>query len=113
MGKTARWPALLMGVVFFTLAQFGTAFAGSNGQQVELYEQTDLSSACLSGPNQNGTSVYVCFSAPAPRYNISQFPGYWWKGFVTIENYTPSYFGSSGCTVPTSYYIDYFLCSSL
>ena len=101
------------------LASFGAvsmvvpAFAGTNGQQVELYEQTNLSSACLSGPNQNGTTVYVCFTAPAPLYNISQFPGYWWKGFVTIENYTPTYIGNSGCTVPTTYNIDYFQCLSL
>ena len=95
-------------------APFTSAFAGSNGQQIELYEQTNVSSACLSGTNQNGTSVYVCFSAPAPQYNISQFPNYWWKGYTSIDNYVGgSFIGTSYCTVPTSYYLDYWTCSSV
>ena len=91
---------------------------GSNGQQVEAYENTyDVGSVCLSGYNQLGTYVYACFSTPAPQHGFDQLAGYWWVGTVYLDSYAypnvTGYLGETQCTVPLSYPIDYFTCSTI
>ena len=84
------------------------AYAGTNGQQIRVYESSNVASLCISGYNQNASFVSYCFTAPANIYNTDSYSGYWWKTYfgtvVALDYYGASnwtnYVGSNTCDVP-------------
>ena len=96
-------------------APLTTVFAGSNGQQIAVYEDISVSSVCISGYNQSAVWTSRCFNTPASRYgtNYGDLTGWWWKGPVYIDDYNPSYVATATCTVPTYQAgSDWWTCSS-
>ncbi|MGW5423136.1 hypothetical protein [Streptomyces sp. NPDC003943] len=76
----------------------GTASAGSNGQQIEFYDQRgDVYSVFLYGTNQNGQTVAGCFNTPNTDNYLS---GWWWKGDLRITWYPQS--GCNGTAIEPS-----------
>ncbi|MEU3350744.1 hypothetical protein [Streptomyces sp. NPDC037389] len=74
------------------IATGGTAWAGTNGQQIVYHKSGDnhTRSVRVSGTNQSGARVARCFDTPGSG---NWFAGWWWKGDVTFDR-----FGGSGCT---------------
>ena len=100
-------------VVFFTIGLLtlliaANATAGTNGQQIKVYEQTNIGSLCVYGYNQNASWVNQCFTAPARIYNYTTIGGWWWKSYFgtdpLLDYYGSSsltnYLGSNSCYVP-------------
>jgi hypothetical protein len=94
------------------LAFPGAAFAGSNGQQIDVGSSHSYSEE-ICGDNQYNN--YVCGWKNAPTY-WTAFTGGWWKGTVTITycygyNLTRCY-ARGNYNIPTSqpqdwWYIQY------
>ncbi|OLZ64967.1 hypothetical protein AV521_34000 [Streptomyces sp. IMTB 2501] len=63
----------------------GAAFAGTNGQQIEFFDNIgDTNSVVVSGTNQNGQSVSHCFDTTGPD---TRFYGWWWADTTTLDEY--------------------------
>lgn len=91
---TAAATLAAAGIVGFS----GAAFAGSNGQQIEFYDQRgDVYSVFLYGTNQNGQTVAGCFNTPHTDNYLS---GWWWKGDLRITWYPQS--GCNGTAIEPS-----------
>ena len=72
-----------------------SAFAGTNGQQLQINYQTTISSSCgpliasritVQGTNQNGSSSTWSTTVSNMVCGIKQVTttGWWWKGPVTV-----------------------------
>jgi hypothetical protein len=85
-----------LAVVGFFLTK--PAFAGSNGQQVQVCQQQgeDFTQAFIRGTNQNGDFTSVTVGITPGECGILQ--GYFWVGDVTID-VTNSNSGAAGRTV--------------
>ena len=90
------------------------AFAGSNGQQIRLFNSVPTAFACIAGYNQNTSWVRFCWwlsSTGQGEYN--DIGGYWWKYTVTIDRTDSG--GNilatrSDCYVPVSQSSDWYSC---
>ncbi|OLZ64965.1 hypothetical protein AV521_33990 [Streptomyces sp. IMTB 2501] len=61
-----------------TVLASGSAFAGTNGQQLEFYDkQGDTNGIQVAGWNQSGEYVTHCFSTPSRDNHLD---GWWWVG---------------------------------
>ncbi|MFB6836117.1 hypothetical protein [Streptomyces sp. NPDC056361] len=95
VARGAAATALAAGGVF---GFAGAASAGTNGQQIEFYDQRgDVYSVYLYGTNQNGQTVAGCFNTPNTDNYLS---GWWWKGDVRITWYPQS--GCGGTAIEPS-----------
>lgn len=98
------------------------AFAGTNGQQVALYESSNIASACYNGYNQSGNLQNWCGDEPAAIYGVDLLPYYWWKTYngspVFLWYYAgtgeTNLIGYNTCSVP-EYQLgsDWWECNSL
>ncbi|MFH9725863.1 hypothetical protein ACH4M4_23295 [Streptomyces sp. NPDC017254] len=69
----------------------GSAFAGSNGQQLRFYDTVgETYSIQVAGWNQAGEYTAACFNTPVKDNRIG---GWWWKGDLHWVGYS-----NSGCT---------------
>jgi hypothetical protein len=82
----------------------GTAYAGTNGQQIEACDYQILYGAVrLTGPNQNGQTVTTIHSLnEKPGDFCYSFNNWWWKGQVTLKWLVPNSSKSklTYCSVP-------------
>lgn len=96
----ARIAAALLLVVLLGFAP-STAFAGSNGQQIQIYGPAQRS-VSICGVNQY--DQYGCQSFNTPGYTWARIPDYWWKGTIKIGNYADygarMFLGNTYCQVP-------------
>lgn len=84
------------------------AYAGTNGQQIKLYEASNIGSVCIYGYNQNASWIQYCPTAPAAIFHTNNYSGYWWKTYngvpVSLYYYGAAdwtnYLGSNTCSVP-------------
>jgi hypothetical protein len=100
--KRSAVSLLVAFVAFVGLATAIPAYAGSNGQQLELVDNLGyVYSACANGTNQSGGSQYKCWSTPNYYNPLS---GYWWVGSTSIDEYNSSggYIQTVYTTVPRS-----------
>jgi hypothetical protein len=98
-----------LGVVSCGLLEVGagTAWAGTNGQQINYYSHYAYVQ-CTSGTNQNGDKVQNCTQL---RIGSNPDQGYWWVGPVTITWHRSDGTDiSSTCNVPKSQEADFFTC---
>lgn len=100
---------LMLPAAVATIALLGgvlPASAGTNGQQIKMFELTNVGSVCIYGYNQNAVWTLYCPSAPASIYNVNTYNGYWWKTYFGtnpgLDYYASggSYLGSNSCYVP-------------
>jgi hypothetical protein len=104
MTRRARLGGLIAGVAAVAcLALAPSAFAGGNGQQIQLYT-TSSRSAWICGNNQYNNRV--CRMVNTNPYHWTAVSGWWWKGTVGIANYADPggrsfYLGNTYCGVPT------------
>jgi hypothetical protein len=90
------------------------AFAGSDGQQLDIYEGSATNSVKITGDNQYGNKVQQTLNTPSYP---TQDPGHWWKGTVQITSYTGTD-GTGGdegtldCYVPVSQSSNWYDCSA-
>lgn len=103
--------ATALGVVACGLLEVGagtgTAWAGTNGQQINYYSQVAYLQ-CTAGTNQDGNSVRNCTQL---RIGSNPHRGYWWVGPVKITWYRAG--GTdivSACNVPKSQNTDFVTC---
>ncbi|MFD7631268.1 hypothetical protein ACFV7Q_35530 [Streptomyces sp. NPDC059851] len=81
----------------------GTAAAGTNGQQIKLFDTSStVNSFRLSGPDQSGQWVSRCWNRQGMTTYAS---GWWWKGTVQVDYYHGSncnsgYWASTSVEVP-------------
>lgn len=69
------------------VAGTGSAFAGTNGQQIQIDDASGRAqSVYIKGSNQNGGTVGKCFNIT--RDSSTQLGGWWWKGNVEVTAYT-------------------------
>jgi hypothetical protein len=69
-----------------------TTLAGSNGQELQMYDDMGWTGVCFDGTNQNGSHIYACGGATANTW--TQYNGYWWIGWTWYgpsANYTTVY----------------------
>ncbi|MEY9872938.1 hypothetical protein ABH931_002415 [Streptacidiphilus sp. MAP12-33] len=60
----------------------GTAFAGSNGQQIDFVDTLGVANTIrIGGYNQSGQYVSQCF--PTPNHENPD-SGWWWSGTVNV-----------------------------
>jgi hypothetical protein len=86
----------------------GTAFAGSNGQQINYYSH-DANKQCSTGTNQDGKLIQNNCTSLRSGSNPDQ--GYYWVGPVTITWYrTNGTHTQSACDVPRQQKGDSFSC---
>ena len=104
--------SLVMATVLVIAAP--VAFAGSNGQQLDIYEGSATYSVKISGDNQDGNKVQQTLNTLSYP---TQDPGHWWKGTVQITSYTGT--GGTGidegtldCDVPVSQSSNWYDCSA-
>jgi hypothetical protein len=57
--------------------------AGSNGQQISMYDNTNWSSACWYGQNQAGNYEYMSRTLTKNAWNKET--GWWWVGYVNFN----------------------------
>lgn len=108
MARHGRRLAPLVISAVVALAQLGSAFAGTNGQQIKMYESSNIGSVCIYGYNQNASWVGYCFEASATIFHTNSYAGYWWKTYngvpVELDYYAGSaqanYMGYNNCSVP-------------
>lgn len=99
----------------FALATLAPAFAGSNGQQIRLFNSVNPTVyACIAGYNQNMSWVRPCFWLwNTGQGDHNDLAGYWYKYTVTIDR-TDSNLNilatRSDCTVPVSQTPDWYSC---
>ena len=87
------------------LAPTVPASAGTNGQEVTIYNPSADTSACqinkcwvrVAGYNQNGKFRWTPLSTPT---EISYLYNWWWAGWVTIYGYGPG--GVAGGHITTN-----------
>lgn len=90
------------------------AFAGSNGQQITIYEGSATYSVRISGDNQVGEEIHQIVNTPDyPTWDS----GHWWKGTVQITSYTGTDAtgtdeGTLDCDVPVSQSSNWYACSA-
>jgi hypothetical protein len=82
----------------------GTAYAGSNGQQIIACDYLILYGAVrVTGANQDGKTVTTIASINQTKTDqCHSFNGWWWKGEVTLKWYLPnsSKTKTTYCSVP-------------
>lgn len=102
-------PALCAALLLGSL----TAFAGSNGQELQVHQvYSQANYAWIVGPNQNNHLVQQWF---VTTLTYEDDYGYWWKGSLTLSGYhyyDSGFYGSHGCTVPVSWYGTWYPCST-
>lgn len=106
MSRKSLVAVSLAAVLAMTVA--GAAFAGTNGQQVKVYESSNIGSLCMAGYNQSGSYANYWFEAPASIFHTNSYGGYWWRTYngtpVFLDYYSGSgqlnYLGSNSCSVP-------------
>lgn len=109
LSTTLSGTALLAAIVPST-----GVMAGSNGQQIRLFNSTYTSNACIAGYNQNLSWVRFCYwlwNTGQGQYN--DIGGYWWKYTVTTDrtdNNGNILATRSDCDVPVSQSSDWYSC---
>ena len=104
----------LMAALLLTMAAVAPAAAGSNGQQVRLFNSTYTSNACIAGYNQNNYWVRACWwlwNTGQGQHN--DLANYWFKYTVTIDrtdNDGNILATRSDCYVPVSQPSDWYSC---
>lgn len=92
------------------------ALAGGSGQQLDFSDGIGyVYTVTVSGDNQYGGCCYVTHSFATPYYHDNYLAGWWWQGFVTIDEYGSSSnnLGEEWTSVPVSqssdwwWYCDY------
>ncbi|MEU8773461.1 hypothetical protein [Streptomyces sp. NPDC048606] len=69
------------------VAGTGSAFAGANGQQIQIDDASGRAqSVYIKGSNQNGSTVGKCFNIT--RDSSTKLGGWWWKNNVEVTAYT-------------------------
>ncbi|MBT1184209.1 hypothetical protein HET69_09315 [Streptomyces sp. CJ_13] len=69
------------------IAGTGSAFAGTNGQQIQIDDASGRArSVYIGGTNQNGSYVGHCFNI-SPG-NSTPLGGWWWKNSVDVTAYS-------------------------
>jgi hypothetical protein len=107
-GKRLLSVPAALGVVVCGLlgAGAGTAWASSNGQQINYYSH-DAIGQCTKG-NQSGKNVQNCTQL---RIGSNPDQGYWWVGPVAITWYRYDHSTiTSTCDVPKGQNGDFFNC---
>lgn len=93
---------------------FQPALAGSSGQQLDFSDGIGyVSNVAVSGYNQFGS--YVSRSFPTPYFDDNYLAGWWWQGYITMDEYGSSSnnLGEEWTTVPSNqssdwwWYCDY------
>lgn len=101
-------------VAALALVQVVPALAGSNGQQIRLWEDPTVGYVTVTGLNQNDSyATWWSGYTPNPGSYWYYMSGAWWKGTVQIAIWWPdgSYYGiNSSCTVPVSQSGDWYTC---
>jgi hypothetical protein len=92
----------------FLVTTEGAAVAGTNGQEVQIYNyNTSSTSQYICGYNQNTSWVCSSWSPPNPQGSAATLNGWWWKtasgqyGFQYVRIYTNTG-GLYFCNVPQS-----------
>ncbi|WP_052434777.1 hypothetical protein [Streptacidiphilus melanogenes] len=84
--KFARGAAVAALGVSAVIAGSGAAFAGTNGQQIEFFDNIgNTGSVAVYGTNQAGQPARHCFDTPV---SDNRFGGWWWEGSVTLYEYS-------------------------
>jgi len=109
--KTASKSMIMVTAVGASLLFVSSAFAGTNGQQVDVGGGPPGGCAVIQGRNQDGqraTSPKVDFD----RSGEAQLPGWWWVGKVTINVFDAdgSPLEPRSCEVPSSQREDWTAC---
>jgi hypothetical protein len=93
---------LLLGI---TLALTpGTAKAGTNGQQLQVWTGLNSTKIVITGPNQNGQYVTYSFTCIKLGFcGLHRTTGWWWKGWVTIKVYRFNNYNTCSVNVPPYY----------
>lgn len=123
-----RWGArrtavgLAAAAVLAIAASLGTAFAGTNGQQIGSTKSQEHYWVCATGYSQSGAFInWQCFNASGTAVGGSTVTtGWWWKG--TAAGYSPTalyyytgsnyFLGQNSVDVPTSMVGDVKYCAS-
>ncbi|MFC0843725.1 hypothetical protein ACFH04_08325 [Streptomyces noboritoensis] len=75
-------------------ATSGTAFAGSNGQQIVIYDDTHkVGSIKIQGSNHKGEPTTTCLATPGYETRMS---GWWWRDYMHFSKWTDSTCGGNG-----------------
>lgn len=102
---------MLAGIALALSIGPGIAAAGTNGQQIYIYDlvSPQQSSVQVCGTNQNNN--YVCHSWPTPT-STTELSGWWWVGPVTINNYDANgnLLGQTSCDVPKAQSSNWYPC---
>lgn len=109
-------PTAVAGLSLFAFAVPG--YAGSNGQKVKVYENSNIGSLCISGYNQDYSWVLMCDVASAAIYHTNSYGSYWWKLTTYLDYYGDAsrtvFLGSNTCYVPEYQSgSDWWTCSSI
>ena len=86
-----------------TNSLFQVAFAGGNGQQLDFSDGVGyVYTVAVSGYNQYGH--YATNSWGTPYYDDNYIPGWYWVGYITIDEYGSSsnFLGEEWTSVPQS-----------
>lgn len=87
--KTGAAAGVLATAAALTVLGSGSAFAGTNGQQLAFHDRLgNTYSVWVDGHNQNGQAVAHCFNTPNTDNYLS---GWWWQSNVDVTGY------SGGC----------------
>ncbi|WP_052434778.1 hypothetical protein [Streptacidiphilus melanogenes] len=80
--KAAKITAVAALGIGATILGSGTAFAGSNGQQIMFQDDLHVANSIeLIGYNQAGVQVSHCVNTPGYQTWVG---GYWWGGWVSV-----------------------------
>ncbi|MFF1477633.1 hypothetical protein ACFVYD_08660 [Streptomyces sp. NPDC058301] len=72
----------------------GTAFAGTDGQQIVIYDETHrVESIKIQGFNQKGQPTTACLATPG--YETRMY-GWWWRDSMHFSKWTDKTCGKDG-----------------
>ncbi|MGW2860129.1 hypothetical protein [Streptomyces sp. NPDC001205] len=77
-------------------ATSGTAFAGTDGQQIVIHDETHkVASIKIQGFNHKGQPATACLATPGYE---TRMPGWWWRDSLHFSKWTDRTCGANGGT---------------
>ncbi|MFD9795735.1 hypothetical protein ACFWXK_32825 [Streptomyces sp. NPDC059070] len=95
MGKKFAVAAATGALAFTGMAATGgTAYAGTNGQQIVIHDETHrVASIKIDGFDQGGRPAHACLATPGYE---TRFNGWWWRDSMHFSKWTDRNCGASG-----------------